>query len=90
MKSLKSSTKEIKNQLTGVDTVSKRNGIFTVRKEFYYRHGMNSETLIDKIKKVFPDVIIIDSGEIWKPFRGGASVANSSHWFVKFSFPNGK
>ena len=25
---------------------------------------------------------IVRSGEVWAPFRGGASVARSSHWYV--------
>jgi hypothetical protein len=28
---------------------------------------------------------IIDSGEQWKPFRGGDTLKQGSHWWVKFS-----
>ena len=36
-------------------------------------------------KAAFPNAEILESGEVWKDFRGGASVAQQSHWFVKFT-----
>lgn len=79
-------TKQIKELLNfDIDTISKRNSIFTVRKGFFYRHGKSTQDLIDNIKAKILNAIIIDSGEHWAAFRGGASVANSSHWFVKFT-----
>ena len=73
----------IKSQL-GVDTISKKGDIITVRAGFFYRHGRSEQNIIDRIKNFFPNATIIDSGEHWTPFRGGASVAQSSHWYVKF------
>ncbi len=75
--------KEIR-KLNSMYTVSHKDGIFTVREEFFYTHGKTAQDLINKIKDAFQNIEIIDSGEIWKPFRGGASTANSSHWFVRF------
>lgn len=66
------------------DQVTFSKGVFTVRRGFYYRHGKTVQDLENVVKTAFPDVVIIDSGEVWKPFRGGASVATQSHWFVKF------
>jgi hypothetical protein len=68
-----------------VSSVSKRAGVFTVRDGFFYRHGRNSGDLVQKVRDAFPTAKILDQGEVWKAFRGGASVANQSHWFVKFS-----
>lgn len=82
---MKHSLKEIKEKLN-FDSYSVKNNIFTVRKEFFYRHGNSAETCRNYILKFFPDAIIVDSGEVWKPFRANASTANSSHWFVKFTF----
>lgn len=77
--------KEIKQKLY-FDTYSVKNGVFTVRKEFFYKFGKNVGSCIEQILNVFPDAKIIEYDEVWKPFRGGASVANSSHWYVKFTF----
>jgi hypothetical protein len=67
------------------DSASIRNGVVTVRDEFFYRHGRTAADLVADVLRAFPNATILDSGEIWKPFNGGASTANSSHWFVKFT-----
>lgn len=77
--------KEIREKLD-FDTYSVRNGVFTVRKEFFYTHGVTAEHHVKKVLSVFPDAKIVDCGEVWKPFRGGESTANNSHFFVKFTF----
>ena len=81
--------KEVKEKLS-FDTYSFRNGIFTVRQGFFYRMGKSIEDYRQKVLKAFPDAKIVDSGEVWKPFRGGSNTANSSHWFVKFIFDGDK
>ena len=75
--------KEVKAKVYS-DTCSKRNGVFTIRKGFFYRHGRDTQHWEQKVMNAFPNASIIDSGEIWKAFRGGASTKDSSHWFVKF------
>ena len=75
---------EIKNTLSA-DSYSKKNNVFTVRREFFYTHGRTAEQFRDEVLKCYPTATIVDFGEVWKPFRGGASAANSSHWFVKFT-----
>lgn len=75
--------KKIKDAL-GMDTISKRYGIITVRKQFFYRDGRSSELYESKVKALFKDVEIIDSGEHYASFKGGSDVRNSSHWWVKF------
>jgi hypothetical protein len=68
------------------DTVSKRDGTFTVRRGFFYRNGGSSEALVTRLEALVGKdrLVVLDHGEHWVPFRGGASVANSSHWWVKF------
>jgi len=76
-------------QLEGLfDTISLRNGVFTVRRGFYYRHGTTAEDKANCVKQYLPTARIIECGEIWAAFRGNASVADQSHWFVKFDFPS--
>lgn len=76
-------TNDIKDMLDA-DTISKKGDVYTIRREFFYSHGGSSEGLANKVKKVFPNAVIVDHGEHWAAFRGGASVAQSSHWWVKF------
>jgi hypothetical protein len=71
-----------------VDTVSHKNGVFTVRREFFYTNGYTSVKLAETIMAAIPGAEPIDHGEVWKPFRGGESTRNSSHWWVKFTTPN--
>jgi len=66
------------------DTFSKRDGVFTVRRSFFYTHGIRVSDKVDEVKAAFPEAEIVEAREVRKVFRGGASIANSSHWFVKF------
>jgi len=74
---------EIKDAV-GADTISKKNGIITVRKSFFYTHGYTAEQFADRVKQHFPNAQIVSLDEVWKDFRGGATVANQSHWRVDF------
>lgn len=65
------------------NTLSCKKGVWMVRRGFFYSHGMTSRDLADKVEKA--GFSVIAHGEVWKPFRGGASVAQQSHWWVKFS-----
>ncbi len=70
-----------------IDGCSIRNGVVTIRIGFFYTHGRTTQTWVDKVKESFPTATIVDSGEVWKPFKGGASLKAQSHWFVKFTVP---
>lgn len=79
-------TKEVSKILSNPH-VSKSKGVFTVRKSFFYRHGYTSTKLVEAVKAQFPNAVIVEHREIWKDFRGGDTVAQGSHWYVKFTFP---
>jgi len=68
--------------------IVKYKGNFIARQGFYYTHGKTADDFLDDIimqlKHLDISFHIIDHGEIWKPFKGGASLKNQSHWFVKF------
>lgn len=68
----------------GAETVSVRDGIYTARLGFFYTGGYTAEQFANRVRKAYPTAKILDSGEVWKAFRGGASCAQQSHWFVKF------
>ena len=67
------------------DTVSVKAGVVTIRRGFFYTGGVTAGAYADKVRAAFPNATILDAGEVWKPFRGGAKVAQQSHWFVKFT-----
>lgn len=75
--------------ITGVESASKRNGEFTVRKGYFYRAGGSSERFEQSVSAQLDRLgikhTIIDNGDQWAPFKGGASVANQSHYWVKFN-----
>jgi hypothetical protein len=71
------------------DSVSKRrDGSIVIRRGFYYRHGQDAESYRIAVTKKLNacdgmPYNLKDYGEHWTTFRGGASLANSSHWFVE-------
>lgn len=77
---------EVRERIGGIDTLSVRHGVFTARRGFFYTHGQTADLIVLHIKAGWPDAIILESGEIWKPFVGGAPTARQSHWFVTFTF----
>ena len=70
------------------DEITLKSGIYTIREGFFYRHGKTTKDLLNKVKSVFPNATIIDSGEIYTAFNGGAKISKQSHWFVKFTLPD--
>ena len=69
------------------DTISRRkDGTVILRRGFFYRSGWTPEKFSEYIMgRLFTAGIsarVVESGEIWKPFKGGSTVARSSHWYV--------
>jgi hypothetical protein len=81
--------KAVKEAIThSADSISrKRNGNIIIRKTFYYRHGTTADSFLGnieaKLQNAGIDYTVVDYGEVWKPFKGGSTIANSSHWFVE-------
>jgi hypothetical protein len=75
---------EIKKRISA-STLSRRAGVYTARWGFFYRHGQTSQLHAETVREKLPGACVLDHGEVWKSFRGGASVAQSSHWWVKFT-----
>jgi hypothetical protein len=53
---------------------------------YFYTYGRTAEKYAERIKQIYPDAEIIDTGDNWKPFRGGASLEKQSHFWVAFKF----
>jgi len=83
--------KQVKEALSySVDQVSKlKNGNIIVRKGYFYRNGMVCDKFKDRIVASLTAAGIVanvvDFGDRWMPFRGGASVARQSHFYVELA-----
>lgn len=70
------------------DSVGKnKDGNIVIRLGYFYRHGITEKNLEDRVRTSLSgrndiEFKILGSGDHWAAFRGGASVANSSHWWV--------
>lgn len=84
------SIKSVREALGGMaDTIGKNKaGEIVVRRGFFYTNGMTSERFgelcLNLLRKAGMTPRLVDHNEIWKPFRGSASTANSSHFFATF------
>ena len=81
--------KQIREALNySVDTIGKNKaGAIVVRKGFFYRNGMSSEKFTARVSELLKaagiEFTVMRDGEHYAAFRGGASVATQSHWYVE-------
>lgn len=69
------------------DTVGKKkDGSFVIRRGYFYRQGLDSEKFKNAVLKALKDhgfeAQAVEHGDHWAPFKGGASLAQSSHFYV--------
>ena len=82
--------KSIKTALSGIaDSVGRNKaGNFVVRRGYFYRNGMDSDKFADRVVQTLAaaniTVRVVESRDNWRPFKGGGTVAQNSHWFVEF------
>jgi len=87
----KSITAQIRDLLSGaVDSVGKKkNGDIIIRRGFFYRNGMDAFKFADRVEAILRKsgmtFTVADRGEHWTSFNGGASTANSSHFWVEIT-----
>jgi len=67
------------------DQVTVNKKVYTARTGFYFTHGMTEDRLVENILLAFPEAKVVGQGEVWKPFKGGATIRNQSHWWVSFT-----
>jgi hypothetical protein len=62
-------------------------GNLVFRRGYYYKSGGSADQFANAIARQLTELgidhRIIDNGEVWKSFRGGAKVKDQSHWWVK-------
>lgn len=65
----------------------KKDGSIVFRDEYFYRHGRTPEGFRDRVcaalNKAGINHRVEEFGDHWAPFRGGASTAKSSHFYVR-------
>lgn len=69
------------------DTVSRKNGVYTVRRGYFYRFNRSATDLIEDLKRTFPEIVVTGSGDHWAAWNGQAPMHKSSHWWVTFTMP---
>lgn len=87
---MKALTARALSEIVWADQVSKKrdgSGNFIFRKGYFYSHNDNEDNFAEHITKQCEDnnlnVNIVDKGNHWAAFKGGASIAKSSHWWVE-------
>ena len=68
------------------DVISQKDGIVTIKKCYYWGVTKSGESYRDKVLELLPTATIVDFGNHFAPFRGGAKAGSpqSSYFWVKF------
>lgn len=80
-------TKDIKDKLGyNVDVLSCRDGVYTAKKSYYWGVTKDGSDFADMVQKVLPNVKVIDYGNHYHGFVGGAKPGSnkSSYFYCKF------
>ncbi len=90
MAKISKSTLDLIKQNIYCSQISKNKlGNLIFRKGYFYRMGHSAESFSETISKSLNDLNlkfqIVSKGDIFKPFKGGASVKSQSHFFVEVS-----
>ena len=81
------STKEVKQALEMVsDKISVRNGVYTIKKSYYWGISEDGSALAKKVESKLDKAVVLDYGNHWHPFVGGAKSGSSkdSYLYCKF------
>ena len=81
--------KELVKKFPNTKIKKNKDGSIIYASSFFYRtQGRQIAQLEVDIKSMFPEAEIIDKGDNWKAFRGGASFWKQSYHYVKFKLVN--
>lgn len=79
----------LKNSLFADTVGTNKAGNIVVRKGYFYTNGYDENKFTSAVTAFLVrhgiTPTIIDKGNVWKRFKGGATTANSSHWFVELN-----
>jgi hypothetical protein len=85
----KEQKKAIKEGIIGIDKVKfHKDGSATAMRSYFYAFGMTPEKVFETVKKEFPDAKMIDCGDHYHDFVGGAETgsAKSNYMWARFTF----
>ena len=80
-------TKQIKESIGNIaTTLSSRGGVFTAKKSYFWGFSNDGSALADKIKNLIPGAEIVDYGNHFHGFVGGAKPGSprDSYYWVQF------
>lgn len=80
-------TKQVREAISNnASTLSYRGGVFTAKKSYFWGICGDGSGLADKIKKLIPTAEIVDYGNHYHSFVGGAKPGSpqDSYFWVKF------
>jgi hypothetical protein len=62
---------------------------FKVCKSYFYRKGLTPEAIADKFQAEFPGATLVNTGDHWHDFVGGAKQfsAKDSYMWAEFALP---
>lgn len=66
-------------------TLTKRNGEFIFRRQYFHHMGKTCFDWANKIQEAIPGCQILLAEEIYKPFRRDTSAGDSSHFHIRFT-----
>lgn len=88
--SKKITAKTLNDSIIGADHIMKKRGVdntFIFRREFFYTGGRTGESFAKGISNQLKEKGfthgVIGHGEVWKSFKGGASVVQNSHFWAE-------
>ena len=86
MKTKKMTKTEIQTTLTCSAVSKNRAGNYIAKWSYFYHHGRTAEGYVAKVQDAFPTAIIIQTGDHFHAFCGGAKSgsARDSYMWVEF------
>lgn len=80
-------TKKVAELLeTSENNVRKYKGVFRYHRGYFYRHGQSEKDLENHVKSKIPLATILDSGDHWHAFVGGAKSGSAQDSFLWVRF----
>ena len=77
----------IRDNISGAEISKDREGNLIFRRGFFYTNNGSAEKFAARIDNELTKLniphTIVDKGEVWRPFKGGATTKSQSHWWVK-------
>ena len=83
---MKTTRTQIQDALTCSAVSKNRDGNFIAKWSYFYRCGKSPEGYATKVQEVFPDAVIVQTGDHFHAFCGGAKSgsATDSYMWVEF------